>query len=393
MPADDLTAFTREEHQRRLDGLRALMAAHNMDAVLVTTEANHRYFTGHETHRWTHKYTGIFALLPLEGEPVLIVTPQEAHMCAEDAWVETIRTFPVHHVLQGIEAIAATIRQLGLEQSRIGSELGGMVWMRLPFADFGHLQDDLPGVEFVDAAPLMWQMRARKSRAEVDLIRRAVAITDQAYDALFAAVGPGMSERDVHRLLAVEHLSRGAEIPGSITMAPYIPGSRRISDRTLRRPTDRVLTPGELITQDAGGVYRGYWSDYTRMFALGRASSAHKEAYRIVYQCLQAAIQATRPGVPITDLVHASNEVLRERGYADYAEKVTGIGHAMGLDIIEPPFISFENEVLLEEGMILTVEPGLFTEGAFFMLEEDVLVTHRDAEILSASAPAELPIL
>jgi len=129
------------------------------------------------------------------------------------------------------------------------------------------------------------------------------------------------------------------------------------------------------------------------MFALGRASVAHQDAYRVVYDCLQATIEATRAGVPIPDLVHASKARMRLLGHADYAEKVTGIGHAMGLDIIEPPFISFENDVILQEGMVLTIEPGLFTAGAFCMLEEDVLVTEGGCEVLSTPAMTELPIL
>jgi Xaa-Pro dipeptidase len=393
MLTEDLSDFAPEEYQRRLAGLRELMAANEMDAVLLTTDSNHRYFTGHVTHRWMHKYTALFALLPLKGEPVLIVTPNEACMCEEDSWIEKIRTFSAEHTLQGVEAITDAVRELGLEEGRIGTELGGVMWMRMPLEDFDQLRQNLPRAEFIDASSLLWKLRARKSGAEVDLIRQAVAITDQAYQVLFQELKPGMTERDIYRLLAVEHLSRGADTPGSITLAPHIPGDTRPSNRTLRRHTDRVLTRGELIAQDAGGSYRGYWSDYTRMYALGQASSVHKEAYRVVYDCLQAAIAATRAGVPIADLVHASNAAMKAAGYAEHAEQVSGIGHAIGLDVIEPPFIAFENDVLLEEGMILTVEPALTIDDAFIMLEEDVLVTDQGHEILSAPAPVELPIL
>jgi len=389
----DVAEFTADEYQHRLAGLRALMRAGDVDAVLLTTESNHRYFTGHVTHRWSHKYTGIFALLPVEGEAILIVTPMEASMCAQDSWIETIRVFPAVHAMQGVDAITQAVGELGLARGRIGTELGGMDWMRMPYQDFRQLQSDLPGIDFVDASPMMWQLRARKSKAEVDRIRAAVAITDEVYEALFATIKPGMTEREVYQFLAVEHLNRGAELPGSISMSPCIPGSQRVSDQTLRRPTDRPLVSGELITQDAGGVYRGYWSDYTRMFALESASNTHAQLYRVIYDCLQAAIEATRPGAPIADLVRASNAVLRQQGHIDYADSVTGIGHATGLDIIEPPFIDIADDVLLEEGMVLTIEPGLFAEGAFFMLEEDVLVTEHGAEVLSAPAPAALPIL
>lgn len=393
MLTDDLSDFAPEEYERRITGLKEQMAENGMDAVLITTDANHRYFTGHASHRWTHKYTAIFALLPLEKEPVLIVPPIEAGMCAEDSWIETIRTFPAVHTLQGVHAITEAVKALGLEKARIGAELGGVLWMRMPFQDFGRLQQDLPRAEFIDASPLFWKLRARKSPAEVALIRKAVSITNGAYQALFKAVRPGITEREVHRLLAVEHLNRGGELPGSITLATHIPGNIRASNRSLRRPTDRTLTRGELIAHDAGGVYRGYWSDYTRMFALAQASRAHKKAYRAVYDCLQAAIAAIKPGVPIADLVHASNATMKTSGYPDHAGRVTGIGHAIGLDIIEPPFIAFEDASRLEEGMVLTVEPSLYTDDAYFMLEEDVLVTDRGYEILSTPASEELPVL
>lgn len=390
---DGMNDFAPDEFQFRLQGLRKLMVVSDMDAVLITTESNHRYFTGHVTHRWTHKYVPIFALLPLEADPVLIVIPVEGALCEEDSWIETIRTFPSGPTVQGVNAITEVLLELGLEEGRIGTELGGMVSMRMPHDDFGQLRMNLPGVDFVDVSPLCWKLRARKSRAEVELIRKAVTITDEAYQVLEREVKAGMSEVEVFSLLAVEQLKWGADVPGSITIAPHIPGDERDCHRGLRRPTDRVLTEGELITLDLGCVYRGYWSDYTRMFALGRASTAHHEAYQVVYDCLHAAIEVTASGRPISDLVEASRATMKAAGFGEQADQVTGIGHATGLDIIEPPFISLDGGGLLEEGMVLTVEPGLLENGAFYMLEEDVLVTDDGCEVLSRPAAADLPVL
>ena len=125
MLVGDLHDFPCAEFQRRLDGLRTLMAERDIDAALITTEANHRYFTGHVTHRWSHHYVAIFALLPLEGEPMLVVQPNEACMCKTDSWIETIRIFPAVHDLQGVAALADAVREAGLAAARIGTELGG----------------------------------------------------------------------------------------------------------------------------------------------------------------------------------------------------------------------------------------------------------------------------
>lgn len=393
MLTSEYADFDACEYERRLTGLRDLMSRDRLDAVLITTDTNHRYFTGHWTHRWGHKFTSLFALLPLERDPVLIVPPLETGMCEEDAWIEDLRTYqPPIRVRAGVSLLTEVIRELGLG-ARVGAESGGVLWSRMPYDDFGQLKSNLPGVEFTDASQLLWKTRFTKSSAEIDYIRQAVGITNRSYRTLFDTVRPGMTERDLYSLLCVEHMKRGMDAPGSITLATCIPGDARSSNRSLRRHTDRVLTEGELIAHDAGGVYRGYWSDYTRMFGLGRAIQKHKDAYRTVHECVQAAVGRIRPGIPISDLVRVSNETLKRAGYAEQARHVTGIGHAIGLDIIEPPFIELEDDTLLEEGMVLTVEPSLYTEGAYFMLEEDVVVTDRGFEILSEPAPEDLPVL
>lgn len=393
MLTEDFADFPQEEYAGRMARLRALMEAEGLDAALLSTDTNFRYFTGHATHRWMHKFTALFALLPLKRAPVLIVPPIEAGMCALDSWVEDVRVYTAGRNQAGIGTITEVIQDLGLERGRIGMELGGVLWMRMPYEDFGELQRNLPQVMFADASQALWKARFRKSAGEVAYIRRAVSITDEAYRALFEAVRPGMTEREIHRFLAVEQLRRGAESPGSITVASHPARDLWSSDRSHRRHTDRALAGGDLAIVDAGCVYRGYWSDYTRMFAVGQARAECRDAYRVIYECLQEAIAGVRPGVRVVDLVQVVIRRLRASGYAEQAGRANSIGHACGLDIIEPPFLTLDDDHLLEEGMILTVEPSMYTDYGFFMIEEDVLVTDRGYEVLSAPASAELPIL
>ena len=241
---------------------------------------------------------------------------------------------------------------------------------------------------------LLWRTRYAKSPAEIGYIRKAVRITNEAYRALFDAVKPGMTERDLYSLLCVEHMKRGMDAPGSITLATCIPGDARSSNRSLRRHTDRPRLPkaNSLPTTPAACTADTGPTTPACLRWVG-PNEKHKDAYRTVYECLQAANDAIRPGVPISNLVRVSIEKLTKAGYVEQAGRVTGIGHAMGLDIIEPPFIELEDDTLLEEGMVLTVEPSLYTGGAYFMLEEDVVVTDTGYEILSEPAPRELPVL
>jgi Xaa-Pro aminopeptidase len=393
MLTQDFADFTPEEYAQRLTRLRMLMTEASLDAILLTTDSNHRYFTGHWTHRWMHKYTALFALLPREQNPVLLVPPIEAGMCAWDSWVEDVRTYTAGRAQAGVGTITEVIRELKLDKGRIGAELGGVLWMRMPFQDFGQLQQNLPQVEFVDTSPLLWKLRFRKSPAEVGYIRKAVTITDAAYQTLFTQVKSGMTEREIHRLMSVQQLLGGAELPGSITPASHSAQNIRSCERSHRRHSDRVLQIGDLAILDAGCVYRGYWSDYTRMFALGRASTQCQDAYRVIYECMHDAINVMKPGAPIADMVRVVMKRLQAAGYTEQAERATNIGHASGLDIIEPPFIARDDPTILEEGMILTVEPSMYTDYGFFMLEEDVLVTDHGYEILSTPASDTLPII
>ncbi len=393
MLSHDFADFGRDEYERRLGLLRERMATDGLDAVLIATDTNHRYFTGHWTHRWMHKFTSLFAVLPLKGEPVLVVPPLETGMCEWDSWIDDIRTYPASRALAGVACIASVLRGLGVEEGKIGAELGGILWMRMPFEDFGRLQDALPGAAFVDASSHLWAVRSRKSREEMVYVRRAVEITDEAYRALFSEVRPGMTERDIHRLMSVRQLELGAESPGSITVATHPGKDLRTCDRSHRRHSDRALTKGDLIILDAGCVHRGYWSDYTRIFALGEPQSPCRDAYRAIHECMHEAIARIEPGVPVADLVRAAAGRMRSLGYAEGADRMTGVGHASGLDIMEPPFLTLEDPGRLEEGMVFTVEPSMYTDFGFFMLEEDVFVTEDGYEMLSEPAPPELPIL
>ena len=113
----------------------------------------------------------------------------------------------------------------------------------------------------------------------------------------------------------------------------------------------------------------------------------------MTYESVHAAIAAVAPGRTTADLVEAAREVMRAAGHGDHAASLAGVGHASGIDIIEPPYLTHDPAIRIEEGMVLTVEPGLVADGDFYMLEEDVLVTAEGGEILSAPAPPELPVV
>jgi Xaa-Pro aminopeptidase len=189
-------------------------------------------------------------------------------------------------------------------------------------------------------------------------------------------------------------MAEGADWPGSMPVGSRSPDARNAWDSHLRLQTDRVVNDGDLVWLDAGCIVNGYWSDYMRMFCMGRAADKWKAAYRFIYEAVHACIRETKPGAPVSNAIAAFEKLLRASPYAEVADrlKTARVAHGIGLDLIEPPSMSFVDQTILQPGMILTIEPSIYLPDiGFFMIEEDVLVTENGHRILSDPAPAELP--
>lgn len=384
--------FEISEYEGRLEKAQRLMTDRGIDALFVSTQANFRYFTGHVTHRWMNNFTPLFSLIPRKGHPILLVPAIEAGMAKANPWVKDVRPFS-GYVEIGVREIRDTIREIAGGAGVIGAELGAVFHMGMPFADFVALQCELPQAQFIDASDIFWKLRIPKSAAELDYLRGAVKLTDRAYAEVFAHVKVGMSERDVYQTMVRSLIGQGADAPGSIPVGSRSPGDTEPWDISLRRPTERQIREGDLVFMDGGCVVNGYWSDFTRMFCVGKAAAEWKAAYRFVHEALHECIREVKPGAPISNQIARYRDRLRISPYGHLADKLGRIGHGCGLELTEPPSISFVDQTILEPGTVLTVEPSISVKEGFFMIEEDVLVTESGYEILSDPAPPELPEL
>lgn len=384
--------FEVAEYERRLEGAQRLMTERKLDALFVCTQANFRYFTGHVTHRWLNNFTPLFALIPRTGFPVLLLPAIEIGMAQASPWIKDARPF-YGYVDIGVKEIRDAIRDLTRGGGVIGAELGAVFHMGMPFADFAKLQRELPQVKFVDASDIFWKLRIPKSAAELVYLREAVKITDHAFRETFSAARVGMTEREIYQTMVRSLMAHGADAPGSIPVGSRSGGGTQPWDISLRRPTDRRVSEGDLVFMDGGCVVNGYWSDFMRMFCVGKARSEWKAAYHFIYEALHECIREAGPRVPISNQIARFRDRLRVSPYAHLADKLGRIGHGVGLDLTEPPSISFVDQTILEPGTVLTIEPSISVREGFFMLEEDVLVTETGWEILSDPAPPDLPEL
>jgi Xaa-Pro aminopeptidase len=269
-----------------------------------------------------------------------------------------------------------------------------MLRINLSPVEYTGLTARLPNHNFVDGSEVFWRVRSIKSPAEVDAMRRALKIADAAYVKLRQSTRPSMTEKELHALIAAEMMRGGADKIGSMPLGSRSPNELRPEDGHLRLQTDRRVQEGDMVWLDVGAVVDGYWSDTFRQYTLGKPPQAWASAYQVVYECFEAAMEALRPGEPLSHAMAAYERVLSRHGYDGFVtERLAkgSLGHSIGLDLLEAPVVDRSNAIICEPGMVFTIEPFLLSSDAgFFMIEEQVFVGETKSEVLSRMSPPQL---
>jgi len=341
---------------RRITALQEGMERAGLDLILLFDRANVRYFTGFRLNRVVSSIVAV----PRGRDAVYLVAQLDLERAKRDCWIERIIPFPEdtpNYLCALAPLFSSTVRKVGTERDVI----------TLAQADYiRELAGS--GCEMVDIRPLTTRLRAVKSPEEIELIRRAVEIADHAMGEVIDNIRPGVSEAEISALAECRVLREGAE---GVSFEPFKP-----------------LQAGELALLDMGAVYDGYCSDLTRTFAVGEVDAEKRRIFRIAYTAQQAAIAAIKPGMRACDVDAVAREIIAAEGLGEYFPHLTG--HGVGLSTHEPPILDRDVEMVLEPGMVVTVEPGIYLPGVGAARVEDmVLVTPTGHEVLTTT-PREL---
>ena len=248
------------------------------------------------------------------------------------------------------------------------------------------LQERWPKSAFVSGAHVMAPVRMIKTADEIALMKRSAATADVAVDAAFAASRPGVTETVVARAVADTFAAQNVAHAGAA-----IVGGGPNSAYPHHASGNRPLQAGEAVLVDLGGRLEGYMSDITRMAYLGQPPARYREVQEVVERAVRAGIDAVKPGAPLAAVDRAARKVIDDAGFGRYFTHRTG--HGIGITGHEPPSVTHTNEMSMREGMIFSVEPGIYLEGEFGVrLEEIVVVTAGGGERLSM-LPREVRIL
>jgi Xaa-Pro dipeptidase len=259
---------------------------------------------------------------------------------------------------------------------------------RMRVLELRMVENNAPGAHVIAADSELASLRLHKDSNEIEKMRRAVQIAQNALEATLPLVKVGMTERELAAELTIQLLRHGSE--PEMPFSPIVSGGPN-SANPHASPTERPLQPGDLLVIDWGATHEGYVSDLTRTFAIGEVDEEYRKIHEIVQQANAAGRAAGKPGVACAEVDKAARKVIEDAGYGQYFVHRTG--HGLGMEGHEEPYMRGDNQQLLEVGMAYTVEPGIYLPGRNGVrIEDDMVVTENGSESLS-DLPREIRTL
>ena len=380
--------FPEAEFAARTEEAQARMAAAGLDALLLTTEPELRYFSGFLTQFWQSPTRPWFLVVPARGKPVAVI-PTIGVDCMARTWIDDIRSWSSPQPDDdGLTLLAETLVELIGETARIGLAKGKETHLRMPLGDFERLSAQLPGVVFEDATSILRGLRMVKSEREIEKIAYVCDVVSGAFAAAPELFAAGQSDIEVFRSFKMECLRCGVDDVAYLVGGAGVGGYGDI----ISPPSGRELRDGDVLILDTGCVFDGYFCDFDRNFAIGHAEDAARRAYEVVYRATEAGLAAARPGATCAGLFAAMQAVLDAGGAL--GNDVGRLGHGLGTQLTEWPSHTPWDKTVLVPGMVLTLEPGMsFAPGKVMVHEENIVVREDGAELLTRRAAPELPVI
>ena len=380
--------FTVSEYEDRTERAQRLMASAGIDAILLTTEPEVRYFSGFHTQFWESPTRPWFLVVPSAGKPVAVI-PEIGLAGMRQTWVDDIRCWSAPNPEdEGISLLRALLLTLCVKHKKLGVPMGHESSLRMPLMDFKRLATELGGVEFVDGSAIVRELRSIKSEAEIDKIRFTCELTSAGFNALPTYASIGQTERQICLQLKCDLLQRGADD------SPYLIGASGFGgyDNIIMGPTDRKIASGDILIIDTGTTYDGYFCDFDRNFAFGDTTDEAKRAYAVVYEATEVGIRAARPGVTHSELCTAMWKVLENGGAL--GNDVGRLGHGLGMQLTEGASNRLDDHSVMVPGMVITIEPGMtFAPNKLMVHEENIVIREGEAELLTYRADPEMPVI
>lgn len=368
------TPITADERRARVEKARRLMAEQRIDALMLCSGTSLVYFTN---MRWSGAERLFAFVLPRSGEPFVVCPAFEEDRAREQIALgpfggpkADVRTWQEHE--SPYERVAQGLHDRGVATGRLGVE----ETTKFVFSD--GVAQAAPTVKLVSGTPVTAGCRATKDAHELALMRLASEVTWKAYKAAFESLKEGMTQNDFARLVSAAHARLGFSGGAGVQVGQY----SALPHGSIQ---PQVIKEGTILLIDGGCSVEGYQSDISRTFVLGRATDKMKQVFAIERKAQDAALAAAKPGVPCEAVDAAARKVIEDAGFGPgYTHFTHRVGHGMGMDGHEWPYLVKGNTLPLAPGMTFSDEPGIYLPGEFGVrLEDDMYITDDGAKLFT----------
>lgn len=353
----------------KIEAIQKHLDEWNIDCLLVTTGENIRYLTN---------FTGSSGAVLISKSEAIFLTDfrykkqSYEQISGYDIIITNESSSLFGSVIDQVNSM--NVNSLGFESSYLSHEA------------FINLQKGV-NIDLTPTKKIVEQLREVKSREEIELIKKASAISDKAFEQILNFIRPGITERDVANQLEFEMRKEGAE--SSAFDMIVASGHRAALPHGLA--SNKVIEKGDMVKLDFGALYEGYCSDITRTVSIGKPNAKFKDIYNIVLESLLTCEQQMKSGMSAKQVDAIVRDYITDKGYGDYFGH--GAGHGIGLMVHEDPFFSKSSQHALQKGMVVTIEPGIYLPNfGGVRIEDNVEVTDKGIEVIT-KAPKELIVL
>ena len=350
----------------RINAVRKLLIEAALDAIVVMNPENRQYLSG---------FTGTSGILFINASRAVLLTDFRYQE-------QAVKECPAYEIVIFSGTYTEKLAEL-VSQSKTANLACEADF--ITHKQFQTMEKNLENINLQPVNDFVEALRLVKDDSEINSINQAVKLADDAFNNILSFIKPGISEKEVALELEF-HMRRAGAEKAAFT---FIVASGTRSSLPHGVASEKIIQSGDLVTMDFGAVYQGYHSDITRTLVIGTPTSRQSEIYHIVLEAQTAASAAVRAGVKACDVDKVARDIITSHGYGENFGHSTG--HGLGLNIHENPRVAAKSETILQSGMVITIEPGIYIPGwGGVRIEDTVVVEDKGCKILTKSPKKDL---
>ena len=381
-----MMSFPKEEYLKRLDNIHKKLENENIDAIVITSPANFRYFSGLDSNFWESPTRPWFLIISKNGK-IKALVPSIGLSAIESTFIKDIEVWQSPNPKDEGTSLLMKIIKTFPKNSNIGFELGMETYLRMSIKEFLKIKKDLQEYNFIDSTNIVWSLRKIKSDLEIKNIEKICSITSKVFNNLINKISLGMSEREIATIFKKDLINNGVDYIMYLSCASGINGYNQI----ICNPSEKKIGDGDILIIDTGSTLNGYYCDFDRNFGFGNINQKSLDAYNKLWNATEKTLEIIKPGISCKEVYESLSKNLFS---SNVKSSVGRMGHGFGLQLTEPPSIMIDDNTILEKNMILALEPSIEIENDLMLVhEENILITQNGNRLLTSRTPKELPVI